>query len=116
MVAKRPYVPDAGDLVWLAFDPARGHEQQGLRPALVLSPKIYNAKSGLMLACPVTSRAKGYPFEVPFSAKKVTGVILADQVRAVDWKERRVRKIAAAPAGVVAEARRYLARLIGMQE
>jgi mRNA interferase MazF len=83
------YVPDGGDFVWLSFDPQAGHEQAGRRPALVLSPKICNQKSGLALVCPVTNQAKGYPFEVTVPiGHGVTGVILADHVRSVDWKAR----------------------------
>lgn len=90
------FVPDRGDLVWLEFDPQAGHEQAGRRPALVLSPTAYNAKTGLMLCCPVTNQAKGYPFEVPVvpAAGKATGVVLADQVRCLDWRARNASKFA----------------------
>jgi mRNA interferase MazF len=84
-----PYSPQRGDIVWLSFSPQAGHEQAGRRPGLVLSPLKYNTKVGLMLACPITSRAKGYPFEVDLPAGSgVSGVILSDQVRSLDWKER----------------------------
>lgn len=83
------YIPDRGDIVWLNFNPQLGHEQAGLRPALVISPKTYNEKSGLMLACPITSKVKGYPFEVRIKAKKVDGAILADQVKSLDWRVRK---------------------------
>jgi mRNA interferase MazF len=84
------YVPRRGDLVWLSFDPQAGHEQAGRRPAFVLSPEPYNRKTGLFLACPVTSKVKGYPFEVPLPAGlEVAGVILADQIKSLDWKARR---------------------------
>ena len=74
----RPYVPDAGDLVWLTFDPQAGHEQGGRRPALILSPREYNAKAGLPLACPITSQKKGYPFEVAIPpGQSIAGVVLA---------------------------------------
>ena len=83
------YIPDRGDVVWLSFDPHVGREQAGRRPAVVLSPQTYNGKVGLAICCPVTNQAKGYPFEVPIPAgEKVTGVILADQVRSLDWKGR----------------------------
>ena len=83
------YVPKRGDLVWLTFDPQAGHEQAGRRPAFVLSPEAYNRKTSLFLACPVTSRVKGYPFEVPIpNGLKATGVILSDQVKNLDWKAR----------------------------
>jgi mRNA interferase MazF len=85
--------PDRGDVVWLDFNPQAGHEQSGRRPAVVLSPLRYNARVGLALVCPITSQAKGYPFEValPYRAK-VAGVILADQVRSVDWRARRAKR------------------------
>ena len=83
------YVPDRGDAIWLNFTPQAGHEQAGHRPALVLSPRSYNQKAGLALLCPITSQEKGYPFEVPLSeADEVHGVVLADQVKSLDWRER----------------------------
>ena len=90
------YVPDRGDVVWLDFDPQAGHEQAGRLPALVLSPATYNAKSGLMLCCPVTNQVKGYPFEVPITpaSGKATGVALTDQVRCLDWRSRNASKFA----------------------
>src|SRR2546425_7609843 len=89
MVAKA-YVPDVGDLVWLNFMPQAGHEQAGRRPALVLSPLTYNDKASLAVVCPITSRAKGYPFEVPLpKGLMIAGVVLADHLKSVDWRERR---------------------------
>jgi mRNA interferase MazF len=83
------YTPGRGDIVWLSFSPQTGHEQAGRRPGLVLSPMKYNGRVGLMLACPITSKAKGYPFEVGIpEGVGVSGVILSDQLRSVDWKER----------------------------
>lgn len=82
------YVPDRGDVVWLTFNPQAGHEQAGRRPAVVLSPRAYNARVGLALFCPVTSKVKGYPFEVTLSSP-VNGVALADQIKSLDWRERR---------------------------
>ena len=99
-----PYVPDRGDIVWLQFDPQAGHEQAGLRPALVVSPRAYNSKVGLALMCPITSKAKGYPFEVMLPADlKISGVVLADQIKSLDWQARRAAFACKAPAGVVAE-------------
>ena len=83
------YVPHRGDLVWLAFQPQAGHEQSGHRPALVLSPRTYNRRTGLFLACPITSKSKGYPFEVAIpDGVPVSGVVLSDQIKSLDWKAR----------------------------
>ena len=91
MVAAR-YVPDKGDIVWLNFNPQAGHEQAGHRPALVISPAAYNRQTGLGLFCPITSRAKGYPFEVALpSNSTVTGVVISDQIKSLDWRARGVR-------------------------
>lgn len=114
MVA-RAYVPDAGDLVWLTFDPQAGHEQRGRRPALILSPRLYNAKTGLAVACPVTSHAKGYPFEVPLPpGGKITGVVLADHVKNLDWRARRAVFDAKASNEVLTEARERLRAVLGL--
>ena len=92
-------MPDRGDLVWLVFDPQAGREQAGHRPALVLSPKAYNQKSGLAILCPITSQVKGYPFEVLLPAgSAVSGAILADHVKSLDWKVRQAKR-----AGKVSE-------------
>ena len=108
------FVPDTADLIWLTFDPQAGREQSGRRPALVLSPKLYNAKSGLALACPITTQVKGYPFEVSMPADSgVTGVILADHVKSIDWKARRAEKIGTCPYEIMSEVRAKLAPLMG---
>jgi mRNA interferase MazF len=109
------YVPDAGDVIWLTFDPQAGHEQAGRRPALVLSPRLYNQRSGLMLACPITSQVKGYPFEVPVSSGSIAGVILADQVKSLDWKSRRAERAGVAGDAVLTELRARLAPLLGYE-
>jgi mRNA interferase MazF len=83
------------------MDPARGREQAGHRPVLVLSPKKYNSKAGLLLGCPLTSKAKGYPFEVACKINDVEGVVLADHVRSMDWRTRGARFASPAPEGVV---------------
>lgn len=86
------YVPDKGDIVWLNFTPHAGHEQAGHRPALVLSPASYNQRTGLALFCPITSSVKGYPFEVTLpSTGSVTGVVLADHIKSLDWQARNAR-------------------------
>ena len=87
------YIPTRGDLVWLNFSPQVGHEQRGKRPVLVVSPKAYNQKTGLALCCPISSHRKGYPFEVQVSSKKIDGVILADHLKNLDWKARRIKFI-----------------------
>lgn len=99
-----PYVPERGDLIWLVFSPQAGHEQAGRRPAVVLSPKPYNGKVGLFLACPVTNQQKGYPFEVAIPAGlPVSGVILADQIKSLDWRARKAEYICSLPASTVNE-------------
>ena len=111
---KAPHMPDAGDFVWLTFDPQAGREQAGRRPALVLSPRIYNSKSGLALVCPITNQAKGYPFEVAVPAGHgVSGVILADHVKSVDWKARRAERLGHCPSEGMAEVRARLGPLLG---
>ena len=113
MVAGK-YIPDTGDIVWLQFSPHAGHEQAGHRPALVMSPKTYNAKTGLALFCPITSRVKGYPFEVLLPERSsISGVVLADQVRNLDWEARRARFEIRASRVVVSEVRDKLAVLLG---
>ena len=98
------YVPRRGDIVWLHFTPQAGHEQAGRRPALVLSPQTYNEKTGLALCCPITSQVKGYPFEVHLpSLNVVTGVVLADQIKSLDWRARWARFACPTTLQVVAE-------------
>lgn len=100
----KAYVPERGDVVWLDFAPQAGHEQAGHRPALVLSPSAYNGKSGLMLCCPITSQVKNYPFEVPLrGVAGVRGVVLADQVKSLDWRARQARKKGKAPKDIVGQ-------------
>lgn len=106
------YVPDAGDIVWLEFDPQAGHEQAGHRPALVLSPAVYNGRIGLMLCCPMTTKIKGYPFEVIVSGVRESAV-LADQVKSLDWKERNATKKGQVPASVLSDVRAKAKALIG---
>lgn len=108
------FVPEAGDFVWLTFDPQAGREQAGRRPALVLSPRTYNLKSGLALVCPITNQAKGYPFEVAAnSGQGASGAILADHVKSVDWKARRAEKAGRCTTEVVEEVRARLAPPLG---
>jgi len=108
------FVPEVGDLVWLTFEPHAGREQAGRRPALVLSPKAYNAKSGLVLVCPITSQVKGYPFEVAVTAGQgATGVVLADHLKSLDWRARHAERIGRCAAEVLDEVRARLAPLLG---
>lgn len=96
------YCPGRGDIVWLSFDPQAGHEQAGRRPALIISPQAYNGKVGLALLCPTTNQRKGYPFEVELPKRlKVSGVVLADQVKSMDWKARRADYCCTPPQDVL---------------
>ena len=114
-MVRRGYVPDAGDLIWLDFDPQAGREQAGRRPAIALSPAAYNDKSGLAIVCPVTKRAKGYPFEVPLPKDlAVTGVVLADHLKSVDWRARRAEKAGRAPRRVLHDIRDRLGPLLAI--
>ena len=98
MVAQQQYIPGRGDIIGIVFTPKSGHEQSGKRPAIVLSGDRYNEKTSLLIACPITSRTKGYPFEVQLPATmKTHGVILADQVKSMDWRRRNAHFIEKAP-------------------
>ena len=104
MVRVEGYVPRRGDVVWITLNPQAGHEQVGRRPALVLSPLAYNEKVGLAILCPITSQEKGYPFEVKIPrGLAVAGVILADQVKSLDWRARAAERICALPHEPMAE-------------
>jgi len=107
------YVPDSGDIVWLQFDPQAGHEQAGHRPALVLSPARYNQLRGMMICCPMTSRIKGYPFEVVVS-EEPPSVVLADQVKSLDWRARKAVHKGKAPPAVLAEVRAKIRALFDL--
>ena len=96
-MARETYIPDRGDLVHMNFQPSAGREQTGPRYAIVLSPKAYNRRAGLAVCCPITSQVKGYPFEVPVNGKRVGGVVLADHLRSVDYRERSMAYAEAAP-------------------
>ena len=108
------YIPDKGDFVWVDFNPTKDRKQSKVRPTLVLSPKSYNKKTSLVIImCPITSVQKGYPFEVVVNDKKVSGVVLSDHVRLLDWKSRNVRFIAKAKPKVFQEVQTKLLLLIG---
>lgn len=107
------YVPDRGDIVWLRFDPQAGHEQAGRRPALVISPRAYNRKVGLALFCPITSIVKGYPFEVVIpKGSRATGAVLCDQIKSLDWRVRRAKRLCPAPTEVIEEATAKILALV----
>ncbi len=105
------WTPDSGDVVWLQFDPQAGHEQAGHRPALVLSPARYNGLRGMMICCPMTSRIKGYPFEVVLS-RDPPSAVLADQIKSLDWRARRAVQKDRVSSEVLAEVRARLKVLL----
>jgi len=96
------YIPERGDIIWLEFDPQKGHEQKGRRPGIVLSKKEYNQKSNLAIICPITSKIKDYPFEVRINSI-IQGVILSDQIRSIDWKSRNAAFIEKIPEEILKE-------------
>jgi mRNA interferase MazF len=115
---KKPpaYVPERGDVVWITLDPQAGHEQAGRRPALVLSPATYNGLVGLGLFCSITSRAKGYPFEVPLpGGLAVSGVVLADMVKSLDWRARQAERAGVVPGDVVGRVLERLCALLAQE-
>lgn len=104
MVKRKKYVPQRGDIVLITLNPQAGHEQAGRRPAVVLSPADYNAKVGLAIICPVTNQVKGYPFEILIpEGLTVSGAILADQVKSLDWQSRKAELICTLPTEIVNE-------------
>jgi mRNA interferase MazF len=114
-VSAARYVPERGDLLWLTFDPQAGHEQAGRRPALVLSPAAYNRRANLALVCPITTQAKGYPFEVALPAGlPLSGVVLADHLKSADWVARRAEFVSKASADVLAEVTAKIRPLLGV--
>ena len=108
----RSYVPDAGDIVWLSFNPQAGREQAGHRPAVVLSPAFYNAKTSLMICCPMTTQIKNYPFEVLIAGAS-SSAVLADQVKSLDWRKRRAKRKGKVSAAELEEVRAKIRALIG---
>lgn len=116
MVAPETYVPAPGDVVWLEFDPQTGHEQRGKRPALVISPAAYNAKTGMMVCCPITSQVKGYPFEVAIEGNpSATGAVLADQVKNLDWQARNAKYKGKVSVDQMQEVRGKIKALLGIR-
>ena len=109
------YVPDAGDIVWLDFDPQAGREQARRRPALVLTDKTYNRASGLAIVCPLTSKRKSYPFSLPVVVDQVDGAVLVDHLKSVDWKARSVAFHSKAEAALLGKVRAYIAVLLRLR-
>ncbi len=109
----RRRAPERGEIIWLHFTPQAGHEQAGHRPAMVVSPAAYNRKTGLALCCPITSRVKGYPFEVRLPEDcEVAGAVLSDQVKSLDWRARKAKRICMAPQDVTLEVLGKLSALL----
>lgn len=112
MVAR--YVPKPGDIVWLHFNPQAGHEQAGHRPAVVLTPEAYNAKTGLIICCPMTTQVKGYPFEVLIMHDKKESVVLADQVKSLDWIARKAKRKGRISSAALEEIQAKIFTLLGI--
>lgn len=106
------YVPDEGEIVWLNFTPHSGHEQAGRRPAVVLSPKAYNRRAGLLVCVPITHQIKGYPFEVVLAGSGATGAALADQVKSLDWQTRQAERKGQATPAELAEIKAKIRALL----
>lgn len=116
MVKSVKFVPDRGDIVRINFDPQSGHEQAGRRPALVLTPNSYNLKVGLAIFCPITKNIKGYPFEVIIpKGFNVSGVILSDHVKNLDWRARNTKFICKLPPQIVLDVLMKLGVLLSLQ-
>jgi mRNA interferase MazF len=115
MVSPGQYVPRYGDIIWINLDPRAGHEQAGRRPAVVLSPAKYNGKTGLALMCPITGQIKGYPFEVLLpEGLPITGVILSDQIKSLDWRARDAELIDILPEEIMFEVFQKLGTLLSL--
>ena len=110
-----PYVPEAGDIVMMEFDPHVGREQAKRRPALVLTDQRYNRASGLAVVCPLTSKRKPYPFALPITVDQVEGAVLVDQLKSMDWSGRKAKFHAKAEPGLVTKVRQYISVLLGLR-
>ena len=110
-----PYVPEAGDIVTMDFDPQAGHEQAKRRPALVLTDQRYNRASGLAVVCPLTSKRKPYPFALPVTVDQVEGAVLVDQLKSLDWASRKTEFHSRGDPGLVNKARQYIAVLLAIR-
>ena len=111
-MVKSNYSPARGDIVWLNFNLGAGHEQQGKRPAVVISPKAYNEKTGMGLFCPITSKIKNYPFEVRIENEKISGVALSDQIKNLDWRIKGIEFITKEPSEKIDEVLSKLSTLL----
>jgi mRNA interferase MazF len=111
----RRYVPEAGDIAWLDFDPQAGREQGRRRPALVLTDQAYNRASGLAVVCPLTSKRKPYPFALPVAIEKVEGAVLVDHLKSVDWEARGAAFHSKADAALLSRVRAYISVLLQIQ-
>ena len=108
------YVPDRGDIVWINFTPQAGHEQRGKRPALIISPKIYNEKTSLCICLPITSKVKGYPFEVALPSNlDIQGVILSDQIKNLDFLAREISFVCKVSGALVEKVQKNIFALVG---
>jgi len=115
VVNPQNYIPQCGDVVWISLNPQAGHEQAGRRPAVVLSPRSYNGKTGLAILCPITSHIKGYPFEAILPAGlSIVGAILSDQVKSLDWRARNAELICTLPDEIVSEIIQKLGTLLSL--
>ncbi len=115
-MVKAAYIPDAGHLIWVDFNPHAGHEQSGRRPGLVLSPASYNRKTNLAVICPITSQQKGYPFEVPLLANgSIKGVVLVDHLKNLDWKHRNAEYAGSVSAQLLDQVRMRILPLLGIE-
>jgi mRNA interferase MazF len=110
-----PYTPQAGDIVWLDFDPQLGRKQAKRRPALVITEQSYNRASGLAIVCPLTSRRKPYPFALPANIDKVEGAVLVDHIKSMDWAARKATFHSKADSALLAKVRAYLGVLLGIR-
>jgi mRNA interferase MazF len=110
-----PYLPEAGDIVWLDFDPQAGREQSKRRPALVVTDRSYNRASGLVIVCPLTSRHKPYPFALPANIDKVEGAVLVDHIKSMDWAARKATFHSKADPALLSKVRSYLGVLLGIR-
>jgi mRNA interferase MazF len=109
------FVPSAGDIIWMDFDPQKGHEQAKRRPALVLTEQSYSRASGLVVVCPLTSKRKPYPFALPVDVDKIEGAVLVDQLKSMDWAARRATFHSKADAALLKKVRGYVGVLLGIQ-